>query len=149
MQKKDWGVVLFGVAELAIGTIALVAVLASLFLGRSAKPWEVLLFVLTTSITSASLGLGILKYNLTSYNLLLFFAKVIILTKAAIFLKIISLSGALETSIPAGTKNIISVIYHIILIWYLGRPKIRAYFGERRNTLSPWKPAFLKKLCKS
>jgi hypothetical protein len=50
---------------------------------------------------------------------------VIILSKALIFLKVVTLSGALETVIPASVKNIVSVIYHGAMIFYLSRAKKR------------------------
>jgi len=144
-MKYKWGIIIFGLIEIAIGSITLVAVIASLILGESRKPPEVLIFVLTTSTLSLSLGIGIIKGNLTSYHLLLFFATIIVLSKILIFAKIISLSGTLETTLPASIKNIISIVYHAFLTWYFTRRGARKYFKERRNVLFslPW-PTFKK-----
>lgn len=116
--KHNYAIVIFGFIEIGIGLITFVAVIASLILGKSTKPLEVLIFVLTTAILSLSLGIGILRHNLVSYHLLFFFAAVIILSKILIFAKIITLAGALETRLYPGAKNIISIIYHSLLIWY-------------------------------
>lgn len=144
-MKYKWVIIIFGLTEIAIGSITLVAVIASLILDKSRKPPEVLIFVLTTSTLSLSLGIGIIKGNLTSYHLLLFFATIIVLSKILIFAKIISLSGALETTVPTSLKNIISIIYHTFLTWYFTRGEVRKYFKERRNVLFslPW-PTFKK-----
>ena len=109
--------------------MTLIIVPASLILGKSTKPPAALIFVLATSIISLSLGIGILRRNLGSYHLLLFLSTIIILIKILIFAKIIVLSGALETCIPAHIKNIISIIYHSSLIFYFSRPAIRKEFG--------------------
>ena len=140
--KHSLGIIAFGIIEICIGLITLIAVIASLILGKSAKPLEVLIFVLATSIISLGLGIGILRYNLYTYHLLLFFATVIILSKVLILAKIISLSGALETRISPSAKSIISIIYHSLLIWYFLRPSVKKRFGERRNVLFSLKLPF-------
>lgn len=134
-MKFHLGIYIFGLTEIIIGSVTLIAVGISLFSGQSYKPLEVLIFVLITSGLSLGLGIGVLKRNLTSYHLLLFFSVTIIFSKILIFAKIISLTGALETTIPQSTKNITSIIYHSLLIWYFTRPTIRKHFGERRNVL--------------
>jgi hypothetical protein len=129
MEKRSLGITFFGIIEILIGAVTLIALLISLILGRSTKPFEVLIFVLTTSIISLSLGIGILKHRLTSYHLLLFLAAVIVLSKILIFANIINLNGALETTIPSPMKNTISILYHSLLIMYFNRPKIKEYFS--------------------
>jgi hypothetical protein len=115
----DWVIAGIGITEIVIGSIAFFTLLISLVFHTSTKPWEVALFVVTTAAISAGLGIGLLRHSLACYNLLIFFSQVIIISKIAIFLKVISLNGALETTIPSGIKNIISIVYHGILIWYL------------------------------
>lgn len=130
---RNLGVIIFGLVELIIGCVTLIAVILSLLLGESHKPLEVLVFVLTASAISLSLGVGILRYNLTSLRLLVFFSSVIILSKILIFAKIISLAGALETAVPSGLKNIISIVYHGLLLCYFNLPSIRRRFAEREG----------------
>jgi len=69
------GIILFGTIEIIIGLVTLAAVIASLFFGQSAKPPNILTFVLATAALSLDLGIGILRKNLTSYRLLLFFCR--------------------------------------------------------------------------
>lgn len=132
-MKPKLGIAIFGIIEIAIGAITFLSVALSLILGRSTKPLEVLIFVLTTSIISFCIGIGILRKHLTSYHILLFFAKVVILSKILIFANIISLSGAIETTIPQPFKNIISIFYHVLLLWYFSQASVRTEFGERRR----------------
>lgn len=144
LKKANRGIILFGIVEISIGLITLVAVISSLISRSSTKPLEVLIFVLTTSIISLGLGIGILRRSLASYHLLLFFVTIIILSKILIFAKIISLSGALETNISPAMKNTISIVYHSLLIWYFTRPSVRKQFGEKRKVLFSLKLPFQK-----
>lgn len=134
-KKTDWGVICFGVTEIFIGALTLIAIIASLIFAKSTKPPEVLIFVLTSSIISLGLGIGVLRQSLPSYHLLLFFSTTVIFSKILIFSRIISLSGALESAIPADIKNFISILYHGLLIFYFTRPKVKGLFGERRDVL--------------
>jgi len=132
MTKKilpNWGIVVFGLTEVIIGSVTLLAVSLSFLLGKSAKPPEVLIFVLTTSAISLALGIGVLRHNLVSYNFLLFFSTVIILSKVLIFYRIIYLAGALETTIPSPTKNAVSIIYHTLLLLYFIQPAVKKQFA--------------------
>ena len=127
------GVSIFGVIEILIGSITFIAVTLSLLQGASVKPLEVLVFVLATAGISAGLGIGILMRRLAALRLLLFFSCVIILSKALIFAKIITLNGALETALPSSVKNIISVVYHVLVVVYFTSKPVRGRFGERRK----------------
>lgn len=119
---------MFGLAEISIGLVTLFATALSFILGKSAKSPEVLIFVIIASAISLVLGIGLLRLNARCYRLLLFFAAVIIISKVLIFAKIITLSGALETSISSNIKNLVSVVYHIVLIWYFRRPNVVKQF---------------------
>jgi hypothetical protein len=127
-MSKPKGVLFFGIAEITIGTATLAAVLTSLLFSYSEKPLNVLIFVITTSVISIYLGVTILKYKIHSLHMLLFFATMIILSKALIFTGIISLHGALETNLPEPLKNIFSLIYHAAILVYFNLPKVRARF---------------------
>jgi hypothetical protein len=144
-MKHKWLTVIFALAEIIIGSVTLIAVILSLIQGKSTKPPEVLVFVLTTAIISLGLGFGIFRYNLTSYHLLLYLSSIIILSKILIFAKIITLSGELETIIPASLKNVVSILYHGLLIFWFTRKSVREQFGERRNFFSFLKMPFFKK----
>ena len=129
-MRNESGIKLFAIIEIIIGAVTLLTVISSLIQGHSVKPWEVMLFVLVTAAISAGLGLGILKYNLTSYHLLLYFSSIIVLSKILIFAKIITLSGALETTVPAPIKNTVSVLYHSLIIFYFTRESVREKFKK-------------------
>jgi len=120
---------LFAIIEIFIGLATLTAVILSLAQGKSTKSLQVLVFVLITAIISSGLGWGILRYKLLAYRLLLYFSSIIILSKILIFAKIITLTGALEITIPSSLKNIISVLYHSLLIFYFTRKSIREQFN--------------------
>ena len=128
-MKNKWGIMLFALIEILIGLVTLAAVILSIIQGKSTKPLEVFLFVLITAIISTGLGFGLLRNDLASYRLLLYFSSVIILSKILIFAKIITLSGALETTVPSFLKNLISVFYHGLLIFYFTRKSIREKFN--------------------
>ena len=123
-MKQDKGILIFGLIEIAIGAITLIALIASLILGKSTKPPQIFIFVLATSILSLGLGIGIIKGNLQSLRLLLYFASVIALSKILILAQVITLSGEIETTLPAPLKNIVSLVYHGLLIWYFIRKRI-------------------------
>ncbi|MEK6714676.1 MAG: hypothetical protein AABY43_01350 [Candidatus Omnitrophota bacterium] len=127
-MKRNLGIRLFGLIEIFIGAVTLFAVVLSLIQGKSAKPLNVLLFVLFTALTSLGIGIGILRHNLNCYRLLLYFSSIIVLSKILIFAKIISINGALETTIPSPVKHIISIIYHSIIILYFTRNRVKEKF---------------------
>lgn len=141
-MKHKLGIIIFALIEILIGLITLIAVALSLIQGRSTKPLEVLIFVFTTSSLSTALGFGILRLNLTCYHLLLYFSSIIIFSKILILAKIITLNGALETTIPPLIKNIISILYHSLLIFYFTRKPVKDLFGERRNAIFSIKMPF-------
>jgi len=127
---KHRGIIIFAAIEIALGLITLAAVIFSMAHGVCSKPPQVLLFVLVTALTSTGLGIGILRYHIHSYHLLLYFSSVIILSKFLIYGKIISLSGALETAIPSDLKSGISIVYHSLLIYYFSRKSVRDCFKK-------------------
>ena len=141
-MKHKLGIAAFSLIEISIGLITIISIIVSLLQGTSTKPLEVLIFVLATSALSFSLGIGLLRRNLACYHLLLFLSTVIIFSKVLIFTKIIALSGAIEVTIPQSTKNIISIIYHALVLIYFTRPAIRTEFGEKRNVLFSLKLPF-------
>jgi len=142
-MRYKLGITLFGITEILIGSITLIAIALSLVQGTSAKPLEVLIFVIVTGIISLSLGVGVLRRSLHSYHMLLFFATVIILSKVLIFAKIMSLTGELEKVVPMHFKNVLSIIYHGLLIYFFSRPEVKKEFGERRSALFSVKLPFM------
>lgn len=119
---------LFAAIEIFIGGLTLISVVTTLILRNSTKPPNVLIFVIITSLISFLLGLGLLIRNPQAYYIILYFAITIIIVKILVFSKIIILNGALETSIPAHFKNIVSLIYHGSIIWFFSLRKVRLEF---------------------
>lgn len=128
MKYEKLGIILFGIIEIIIGSVTFVALMASLFLGKSTKPLEIFLFVLIASVISSGLGIGIIRHNIHSFHMLLFFSAAIILSKFLASVGIIYFNGALETSISPSFKSITSVVYHSLLIFFLTRPSVRRQF---------------------
>lgn len=129
MRPKK-GILFFGLIETAIGTITLASLLQSAITGALAKPPNVLVFVLISSLISMSLGIGVILRWRYFRKLLMFFAGWVILSKILVFGGIIVLCCGLETSIPFPVKNIVSILYHLIVIFYFHRPAVKMEFKE-------------------
>ena len=127
-MKHYRAILTIGFIEICIGGGALLSNVFTLALSQNNKSFGVLCFVLTAGVISALLGVGLLKCRIESYHLLLYFSSVIILSKVLIFMGVIHLNGALETSVPGPIKNIISIIYHSFVIAYLRKPDIKQIF---------------------
>ena len=133
LKKIPKGIRFFSVTEISIGLITFISISLSLVLNFNSKPINILIFVYATSILSCCLGIGLLRLNKQAYELLLFLAGVVILSKILIITKIIQLNGALETTIPSGFKNLISIIYHSAALWYLNLKNIKYLFLKTLN----------------
>jgi hypothetical protein len=119
------GIVFFGLAEITLGSVTLACILDAAIATDVQKPLNILLFVVVSSIISVALGIGILNRLRLARKLLVFFSGWVIVSKILILSRIITLCCELETVIPSYTKNTISIIYHIILIYYLQQPKVK------------------------
>ena len=128
---KYKGIEIFALIEICIGCSAFFATATSVFMGTSTKPLNVLIFVITASLISFSIGVGLLFKKTLAAQLLLYFAFSILLTKILIFAKIIYLEGSLVASIPEPLKDSISAVYHAIAFWYFNRTNIKSEFKIR------------------
>ena len=133
MQNKNtWlPVVFFAIVEIAIGVSTLTGLIVSLITRVSTKPPAVIVFVTATSLVSLSLGIGLIRHSSVCYRALVYFATVVILSKILIFAGIITLSGALETVIPSGIKNTVSIFYHSLILLYLTQPAVKQHHAVR------------------
>ena len=120
----------FGIIEILIGSVTLLSNFVTVLLGVNNKTPNVLLFVVVTGAVSTLIGVGILKLKKSAYQLLLYFSSIIVLSKLLIFLGIIHLNGALETTVPAPIKRMLSVGYHLAIILYLNKPGIKRIFDK-------------------
>jgi hypothetical protein len=130
LMKQKKGMLFFGLTEITIGTFTLIATAISFFYHISTKPLNILIFVIASSIISISLGLGIILRYHYARKLLMFFAGWIILSKFLVSTNIISISGALETTLPLSLKNIISILYHLVIILYFHHPSVKKEYAE-------------------
>ena len=121
-------VLTIGVIEILIGSVTILFNLITLGLSQNDKSASVLSFVLAAGILSTLIGIGILKFKRTAYQSLLYFSSVIILRKLLIYLDVIQLNGALETTVPGPVKNMASVAYHAAVIAYLNKPGVKQIF---------------------
>ena len=121
---------LIATMEILLGGITLLATGLSLVFSFNTKPPNVLFFVMTTALLSLYLGIGLLNFQKRAYQLLIYFASVIVLSKLLIFANIIHLNGALETSIPSPIKNSISILYHAGVIFYLMKNDVKKMFDR-------------------
>ena len=142
-MNKDEIIQRIGVIEILIGSSALLGNFISLALSLNTKTFNVLSFVIVTGCISVLIGIGILKFSKTAYDLLLYFSSIIILTKILVFFNIIELNGQLEISIHRalhiplaegfknfmiGFKNAASVFYHAFVIYFLQQAEIKKLF---------------------
>ena len=121
-----------GVLEILIGAASFLGVMAALARGHVIEQ-NILTFLVFTSSISTALGIGILKFNTTAYDLLIYFSSIVVLSKILLFTGIISLNGSPEGLVPASFRNIISVFYHLFLIYYLRSKNIHALFYKPIN----------------
>jgi len=108
-----------GVIEILIGIVTLIGCFAVQtwgVYGVSGKPENVYIFVMATAGVSFILGIGILLGKEWARKLLMFFSGYIVITKLLIFSGLLSFTGQIMIVIPAGTKDLISLIYHALLV---------------------------------
>ncbi|HQP10268.1 MAG TPA: hypothetical protein PKV41_02650, partial [Candidatus Omnitrophota bacterium] len=115
---------------ICIGSGTLLSNAILLALSQNNKSFGVLCFVFIAGTISSLLGIGLLKFRKEAYSLLLYFSSMIILSKALIFLGVIHLNGALGTLVPGPVKDIVSIIYHGLVIVYLNKPDVKQIFHQ-------------------
>jgi len=129
MRKiENLGIISFGYIEAIIGAGTIISLFVAKVAWGATKPLGILSFVGLTALASFILGIGILKYKMWARRFLIFFSGYIVLTKLFIYLGVIKLSPPFEILIPSSIKNIISVIYHVGVILFLGNENIRRSF---------------------
>jgi len=117
--------------ELFIGLATIVGLIASSLVFTSAKPVNIFVFVLISSLISVTIGLGLFHYREWARKVLLFFSTYIVLTKILIFFSLISFNGEIITFISTESKNFISITYHVLLIAVLIQPAAKKNFLKK------------------
>jgi TRAP-type uncharacterized transport system fused permease subunit len=111
--------------EIFIGLFTLSGMAFYIHLGRLAKPPNVLTFVTVTAVVSTLLGLGLLRRNKMAVTLLVFFSGYIILTKVMVATGLVHFNGAILEYLPTDLKNLVSALYHFVLIVLLTKPSVQ------------------------
>ncbi|MFC1593883.1 hypothetical protein ACFL38_00980 [Candidatus Omnitrophota bacterium] len=123
------GIFAFGLMEIIIGGSTLMGIGVHIANQNFIIPYNVFLFIWFTALISMILGLGLLLANIKAYRLMIFFASVVIISKLLIFTNIVTLHRVLlEVRISTPVKDIISLFYHLFLLWYFKRDDVRRYF---------------------
>jgi len=117
--------------ELFIGLATIVGLIASSLIFISAKPINVFVFVFISSLISVAIGLGLFYYREWARKVLLFFSTYIVLTKILVFFNLISFNGEIITFVSTGSKNFISITYHILIIMVLCQPAAKINFLKK------------------
>jgi len=111
--------------EITIGLSTLSSSALYTYLSLTAKPLNVLVFVIAAAAVSTLLGIGLIHFDKRCAMLLVFFSGYIILTKLMIAGGLLRFNGEIMTLILAGAKNLISLLYHGLLLIFLTRPSVQ------------------------
>ena len=111
--------------EVFIGLFTLSGMAFYIHLGRLAKPPNVLTFVTVTAVVSTLLGLGLFRRKRTAVTLLVFFSGYIILTKVMVATGLIHFNGAILAYLSTDLKNLVSALYHLLLIVFLTKSSVQ------------------------
>ena len=127
-MKQYRPVLIIGIIEIVIGGSILLTNFSTLALSLNHKTPNVLLFVIVTGTLSALIGIGILKFSKTAYQLLIYFSSVIILSKILILMDIVQLHGTFESMLSPQLRSCVSIAYHSFVIFYLTQKDVRDIF---------------------
>lgn len=128
----DLGIKIIGYIEVFIGLITINFVVFFDLLEIIKKPLGVFIFVMISSVISATIGFGILKYRKWARILLVFFSGYVILLKILLSLGVVHFTGEIITSFPAGLKDSISSFYHLFLIFFFCNVKVTKRFAANK-----------------
>ncbi len=117
-----------GIIELSIGITTVGGMSIAGGLGILHKSLPVILFVLISSVFSATLGIGILRYREWARALVVFFSGYVILTKILIWAGLMRFSDGALTTIPPAASQCISILYHGLVIGYFTGRTAKNFF---------------------
>lgn len=118
------GICLFGIIEIGIGVFTLVSIILnnSFFSG-----FIVFLFIIM-ALVSFTLGAGIICRNETARRLLILFSVIILLNKLMIFSSLVNFPNVFKGFVAQATKDIISAMYHLLIIIFFNLPIVKNRF---------------------
>ncbi|MBD3379412.1 MAG: hypothetical protein GF408_03005 [Candidatus Omnitrophica bacterium] len=112
--------------RLTIRSVAVIEVLIGLYISLSfiisslidppGRPKTVYGFVIVTSLISIVIGAGLFAYKKWARRVLIFFAGYVIITKFLLVSNLVTFTGNTIEFISIGTKDIISLFYHIAIL---------------------------------
>lgn len=117
---------IFASTEVFIGLFTLSGMALYIHLGRMAKPPNVLTFVTVTAVVSTLLGMGLFRRKKAAATLLVFFSGYIILTKVMVATELMHFNGAILAYLPTDLKNLVSALYHFVLMVFLTKPSVQS-----------------------
>lgn len=139
MQSKKLSlniIKLIAIIEVLIGIVTIIGLILSFsFHLFPQKPLNVFIFVLISSLISSVIGFNIYLHQDWARKLLIFFSGYVILTKILIQAKLLIFSGEIITFFPQSSKNVISVVYHSILIFILMKPEMKEIFSQKKRMI--------------
>ncbi|MFH0839260.1 MAG: hypothetical protein V1893_03650 [Candidatus Omnitrophota bacterium] len=125
-----FGIYLFGFIELCIAVATLNTLYIAKFLRFCEKPVFIFVIVFIMALISLGLGIGILYRRERARKLIIFFSIYVLFNKIMIFAGMVTFSGAFEFLLPEPTKDVISFIYHVLLVAFFAFPKTKKVFSE-------------------
>jgi len=128
MKINKFLVNIVGIIELTIGLVTLSGHLIYFLVLEEFKPFNVLLFVLVTSMFSFLIGIGILRRNELARVVLIIFSGYIVLTKILIAFGLLEFAGDIVLILPVRCKDLISFCYHVFVIAIFMLPQIKRDF---------------------
>ena len=126
-MKKNIAIKIIAFIEIIIGISTILGLL--LFISR--KPLNVFIFVLISAIISIGIGWGLLTFGNWARILLIFFSGYIILTKILMFMGLLYFNGEIISFISISLKNLISILYHAIVMIILNQKTIKGNFTRQ------------------
>ncbi len=112
------------VLELLIGLIVLLGSIVPVLFSFPAHLPSVYVFVAVSSLISIVIGAGLSSYRLWARKVLVFFAGYIIITKVMIFAGLADFTGNTISFIPVWIKDLISVLYHAVILLAFNRKDV-------------------------
>ncbi|MDD4957019.1 MAG: hypothetical protein PHH49_04690 [Candidatus Omnitrophica bacterium] len=113
---------MIGMIEIFIGTVTFLVCTAVQFFkisNMTAKPTGVFVFVAISAIIALVLGGGILCERKWAKKYLMYFSGYVIMLKVMAYMGVISMKGPIFVVFPLWIKDIISIVYHLAVIYFL------------------------------
>lgn len=127
-ELLDMGVEFIGFIELLIGLSTMLFVSLFHIFSIIEKPLGVFIFVMASAFISAAIGFGILNYKNWARILLVFFSGYVVILKILIYLGVMKFTGEIIISPPSYVKDLISILYHILILVFFTNNNIVSRF---------------------